>query len=523
MTDLHPRRAFTLVELLVVIGVISVLAALLLPMIGWIRERARVTVTAQRGQNIITALQTYGDEEQGAAALMSRLPLGGVGRWGTLDQIYAVIERGGGTAAGREWPPYIIYWSNSQWNNVDKTAYNKPANTQQYDMGYRAHKALFAALREPLPPETGPVPQTHSPPSGWYTTAWPTTWPKTNWDTVPVMAAAAGHVPPILRYPWGRPGLRQDGSLVDTSTGAVLIGELQGNDMGSSPPPGGIVTPSFTFTRTTELNNSVNWESWNTKWYDSTPLTNTWAAFGTGIINTYMYTGSDRRNRILGNSYLPSYNRSRVGFMASSTFDAVELAANAYLSRSNGDPVTVDLSRPLPFDAGLMSPMHSLALLQAAGVVTDDGTGWRSDRSAKAAWNDAWGNPLVVNYALYQPERYRNSSEVRNHNMRSWLLDRSLERYGYSRAVYVTVGAVGPEVRSEDAGFGASHPWPDQSQPWSAAADRAVTRWLWRQVREVAQAHRWTEEYLNERPWDGFNLGKYEDQRCVLLAPVEIR
>jgi len=42
------RRAFTLVEILVVIGIIAVLAAMIIPTINLVRTKARVTVTGQR-------------------------------------------------------------------------------------------------------------------------------------------------------------------------------------------------------------------------------------------------------------------------------------------------------------------------------------------------------------------------------------------------------------------------------------------------------------------------------------------
>ena len=59
------RRAFTLVELLVVIGVIAVLVALLLPAIQKSRYEARVTACAARLQQFAAAVNIYAVEHKG--------------------------------------------------------------------------------------------------------------------------------------------------------------------------------------------------------------------------------------------------------------------------------------------------------------------------------------------------------------------------------------------------------------------------------------------------------------------------
>jgi prepilin-type N-terminal cleavage/methylation domain-containing protein/prepilin-type processing-associated H-X9-DG protein len=64
------RRAFTLVELLVVIGVLAVLMALLMPSLRLAREQAQRTLCANRLRQLTAAAVSYGNENRG------RLPPG---------------------------------------------------------------------------------------------------------------------------------------------------------------------------------------------------------------------------------------------------------------------------------------------------------------------------------------------------------------------------------------------------------------------------------------------------------------
>lgn len=68
---MHPdlsnrQKAFTLLELLVVIGIISLLAALLLPCLGRARGKARMIEEMSAGRQLMTAVQMYGDDHAGA-------------------------------------------------------------------------------------------------------------------------------------------------------------------------------------------------------------------------------------------------------------------------------------------------------------------------------------------------------------------------------------------------------------------------------------------------------------------------
>jgi prepilin-type N-terminal cleavage/methylation domain-containing protein/prepilin-type processing-associated H-X9-DG protein len=64
------RRAFTLVELLVVIAVIAILAALLLPIIGRSKESARAAVCLSNLHQVGIALQIYVQENNNKLPVM---------------------------------------------------------------------------------------------------------------------------------------------------------------------------------------------------------------------------------------------------------------------------------------------------------------------------------------------------------------------------------------------------------------------------------------------------------------------
>ena len=63
------NRAFTLVEMLVVISIIAVLAALLLPAVQAARETARRMVCGSNMRQVVLAMQTFNSNKEFLPAL----------------------------------------------------------------------------------------------------------------------------------------------------------------------------------------------------------------------------------------------------------------------------------------------------------------------------------------------------------------------------------------------------------------------------------------------------------------------
>jgi hypothetical protein len=191
------------------------------------------------------------------------------------------------------------------------------------------------------------------------------------------------------------------------------------------------------------------------------------------------------------------------------------------ISRSSASPVDLRQSRNL----GQLSPIRSSEILQAIGILSPGSEGtnaYRTDRSTKAPWNDRWGNPLVVSFAIFMPARYDwNSAATTPWPLaeqsdgllggRDLFLTKSREFYGYDRALYFGVGAVGPVLDEE-----LPVSWSD------GVVNRQTLRTLWKQIAVNCSAADWTQDSFADPPWSGVRIGTSDEDRSYLAIPITI-
>lgn len=190
-----------------------------------------------------------------------------------------------------------------------------------------------------------------------------------------------------------------------------------------------------------------------------------------------------------------------------------------------------DTTRDLaPFGLSQMNVECSATLLELAEVLPTDGlSAYEMERDPGAAWNDRWGNPLVVGYALYQygpdadhtavnegvpPDRAAVeglSGAARGFAGRfNWQWKRVQDFYGYTRSCYLAVGSAGPVLDDQRA---------DAAGLW-AQIDRVANRddegdELWRTGNGV--------NAMNQPPWQGIRVEKDGRRIGILSAPLEVR
>jgi prepilin-type N-terminal cleavage/methylation domain-containing protein len=232
-------------------------------------------------------------------------------------------------------------------------------------------------------------------------------------------------------------------------------------------------------------------------------------------------------------------------------------------------------------------PYQTMNLLKAASVLTDDpytdpantgkfipgddfvdigGTGtyqyasdlYTTDRRSREPWNDKWGNPLVVAYAIYQPPPGKGGPQGPNE-----LATKAQNVYNYSRSIYISVAAAGPYVRNISTAKLASPvmgDWIDTPPgsppgstitPWQASPPWDNTNFgttsqtggnlylIWKQANQICQQPQgndptvqpelrsWNETSFDTPPWLGTKWGhRYvngHQENCFLTAPQEFK
>ncbi len=573
------RAGFTLIELLVVISIIMVLAGLIIG-IGWqVVSRSKERVVGQQVEEIVRALNAYSKLERGAAAaLQEHCRLGGVVNWAPGDEVIDIVRsdqkpsfdgwrkafniaawclKAAGPACEYDRyypPPYSDGHTGSRIYYTSGAAAAGEIASADGGWALGAWAPLRADLLgghrhllEAVPPSRGPIPR------DWYENVWPKWWPLTNWDqddppTVtyaedpeaapdePLLATTGVYHPPVLRFPWGDPGLRADGTRVDPAlpadeevgqwpptmkkgsdrdpkddpiwNGWACYGHQTYHDAGEANFP--VETATWPFlSRSGGSESKVNLSGWFHKPDDEVaePIRSLWRVDGSGM-------------------ELPYPSRDDIVYRWRSEY-------------SDSTPASQDLTviyddlefgvRPQPFDMGLMSPIRTIQLLQAAGIVPPGPEGraaYRSDRDPGKPWNDPWGGPLVVAYALWLPERWERDTKGEEANykvtrQRHLLLQACRREYGHSRSLYLVVGCPGPKLDDDVRSV-----WSGGA--WSAGDDAKVLRMLWRQIRRVCKAHEWDEDLMAgekedlRKEWDPMRKVEENGFTCMVSTVMEI-
>ncbi|MBA3683850.1 MAG: type II secretion system protein [Planctomycetes bacterium] len=172
-------------------------------------------------------------------------------------------------------------------------------------------------------------------------------------------------------------------------------------------------------------------------------------------------------------------------------------------------------------------PLNTLQMLRLAGIMPGtteaEAVAAYKDRSSSRTFNDAWGNPLVIAHAVYQPTRCQLGGTFSP----DYYVREGLAQYQYNRSVYLSVAAVGPWLHptvfpgnalANPSGFASYADWePTVRQVWTHACLGTMTG---------GQAV-WDETGFDRPPWNGARLGKLDvggtRVQPLLMAPVEMK
>src|SRR2546423_287664 len=107
------RKAFTLVELLVVITIIAILAAMLFPVFAQAKKAARKTASAQNNREIALAGLMYGGDYDDTICVMIN------GRWRDVENVRDGVNTSYGAGRTDGWPLLVVPYIKSHGLFID--------------------------------------------------------------------------------------------------------------------------------------------------------------------------------------------------------------------------------------------------------------------------------------------------------------------------------------------------------------------------------------------------------------------
>ncbi|MDA3963065.1 MAG: hypothetical protein PF961_19950 [Planctomycetota bacterium] len=227
-------------------------------------------------------------------------------------------------------------------------------------------------------------------------------------------------------------------------------------------------------------------------WFDYDPTNRAWQLRFPLERQTITFTGRNKEDGSVNESYLPV----------------------------DGKPIDFALSES---EAGFTAK-----LMAAAGIAPNEAAA-RSDRSPTKAWNDAWGNPILISVAVWQygpissgalsrwPQSNNSHETTPMTNARHYFWRRMYQeatRYlEGSQASWVWLAAAGPKAALPSATLSDA----DYQTMWSTV-ESTVNR-------DDAGAPLWhshpanNQRPLAEPPWTGLRV----EQRMAIQAPLSLR
>lgn len=188
---------------------------------------------------------------------------------------------------------------------------------------------------------------------------------------------------------------------------------------------------------------------------------------------------------------------------------------------------------PEPIGLSSLRVHYSFDLLKVFGLLEGAGAGneltaYTTDRGKKRPWNDAWGNPLVVAYAVFQPPRCDDTVMVglgQPKKRDDYYLTQALESYRYNRSVYISLAAAGPKLRAPLTGNWST----DAAAIWRQANDVCNRddngTELWQTYGDASNPNVPANAFTAP-PWEDIRRGqhrRYPGERPMLSAPKEFK